>query len=248
VYILFENIYKLLRLFMAMFGLDDIYFLRNIKQRRKEEKNNVIDIITNIKGNVDEAWFIYLPASVYDLKYLREKSIPKNHPFVMYRVPMDVISLNFDITDKIFNRILDHSIEMINKYNIKTINTLGQSLGNCLSLKLANDYNSKKVVSIVPGGDLSDMVGGSLYIEKLFGKNKYDVITAKNKLKRFDQTKNLENLPDDITVYISYFDKIMPYIGGKNLVEKMKKNNKKPKVITSYLKGHVLTIFFINPY
>ena len=82
----------------------------------------------------------------------------------------------------------------------------------------------------------------------MFGKYKYDVITAKNKLKRFDQTKNLDNLPDDITVYISYFDKIMPYTGGKNLVEKMKKNNKKPKVITSYLKGHVLTIFFINPY
>ena len=30
-----------------MFGLDDIYFLRNIKQRRKEEEKNIIDITTN---------------------------------------------------------------------------------------------------------------------------------------------------------------------------------------------------------
>lgn len=232
-----------------MFGLDDWFFIRNVEKRRKEEIEDQIKIKSEFRKDSEKVWFCYLPGTVFDSPFLLKRALPKSDSFIAYRLSRKMVSLNPEETIKLFEEIYNLSAREIKKRKLKNICVLGMSFGSSIACLLARNFPVEKAVLVVPGADLPYCMFNSSYTKKLFGEEeikKHDINKAEKIFSQLNPINNLSNLPKDTFIYLSFWDRIMPYKDSVRIVRKLKENRKKYKAKTNYFFGHSLTIVGFN--
>lgn len=201
----------------------------------------------------DFTWVCFLPQRTTLVIAQKYHLLPKKGNLIVYEVPLNLIADDPNITRKAFFSLVE-DFESVYKGIIdkENIAFAGISVGSMPAIFIANKYRSKKIRIICSTAKLGEGIFGAFAargiknkcIKNGFNEKSYDSV-----LNEINPIKNIVNLPEDIKIIISKFDKYIPYAGGKKLAEEIRKNKKKAKVYKFYFYGHFLTmakIGFLN--
>ena len=230
-----------------MFGLEDrFFFLRRRFQQSKVYGGEKIVKDSNTTGNSERRWVCFLPAAAYDNRSVRSRYTPSNGDNSIYKIPKNAVSPNPHETSNILWGIYQDAASEIESLKDSTeISVIGVSLGNVLAFKLADQYPTKDLISVTPGADLPLCIWDGIGTKEVIKQAKKDGRTLEDfetVLSTWSPMNNLNNITGEIEVHLGYWDKVIPYSNGVNLVERLRQAGKNLTVNTHPLFGHGSTI------
>jgi len=228
---------------------DKIYSIVGNKKRIKEIGDVNFKRIETGKSN-NLIWVCFLPWRVSFKEAKKIGLVPKNGRVITYEGPIGLANPDPNIAKELLKKIVsDLKLLKLNNFNI-----LAHSIGNYPAFFVANHFNVKKLVSVVPGSKLGACIYDSIVTQEVkkmaikLGYNnsfQYDLCITKT-----NPISNLDNLPSDIEIHIATHDFFIPTIYGEELISELIKN-RNPKILRYNNKGHVLTLAKFgkdNPY
>lgn len=242
------------------FGLvDNLYSFMGHNQKKKEigdiqhhqyhQKSQTIPDtnynkhIRHIYENetIGPTWVCFLPWRTTFEEALKIGILPKKGKVIVYECPRGIVNPNPEIPKKMLLALVDD----IKRLNLGRFNVLGFSVGTYVAFYVANNFNVKKLVSVVPGAKLgacmwkgcSTTVVREMAISLGINSHKdYDKV-----IKGTNPSQNIHSLPQDIEVHIATHDKIIPSKYGYKLLNKIQKKHH-VNIVEYEGKGHVLTL------
>ena len=142
-----------------MFGLADrLYALRKRREGYVEPEIDWRPKVVSHNGK-DTSWFCFVPHNVSGRPLLREGIIPAEGKVFVYTISsLNIVKPSPEETIDRLQEIYNDAINRMNHAlaNGHTLNLLGVSLGNVLSIRASNEINSEieRIVSIVGGARL----------------------------------------------------------------------------------------------
>jgi len=229
--------------------IDKILTQKNRKQREKEIGDKLYKII-EYQTSAYPVWVCFLPWGVKFDEAKKIGIIPKSGKVICFEGPVGIANPDPNVTKILLQQIIND----LDSLNLSEFNVLALSIGNYLGYYVANHFNVKKLVSVVPGSKLGACIYDGIASQEV---RKRAVLLNINSSEEYDAKltgtnpiENLNNLPEDIEIHIATHDFFIPTVHGEELIQAMIKNGKNPKIFR-YKKGHVLTLAEFgkcNPY
>ena len=124
---------------------------------------------------------------------------------------------------------------------------VGASLGVTIALKAANNFPIHKLLCVVPGANLQKCIKEGIVTRPIYEQalsQGYTFSDFSNALHDFCPINNLDHLSKktNISMYLGFWDKMIPYKDGMDLVKSMKDRGLNPKIKKRYFFGHGLTV------
>lgn len=232
-----------------MLGISDIIMSLVNGTTEKEQKNADEFLKYKINRKSDITWFCFLPRRTNLDIAKKYNLLPRNGNVIAYEVPLNLIASNPNITKNTFFSLINDFKNEYSKLVSRKIALLGISIGSIPAFYLANRYKADKLRIVCTTEKLGDGIFSAFAARKIkkecikegFNAKIYDEI-----LDGINPIKNISNLPGDTKIVISKFDNYIPYKGGLNLINEIKKRNKNIKFYKFLISGHFLTMFRVG--
>ncbi len=233
-----------------MFGIEDLIGL-SIRGYGMSEPDYPREEIFKTVVNADsrKSWICIMPAFVFGRDNLKKEIVSRESSAIIYRLPKDIVTTSPSATRRVLDLVYqDASNEIKNlKQKGSEINLAGISIGGTIAFKLANKFHPKNLVCLTPGADLPISITQSLATKPIYEESirkGYTFSDFKNQLDDFSPINNLDNLDSStqISLHLGVWDRMIPYVQGKLLADKLKSTGLKPQVRTRYFFGHTFTI------
>lgn len=215
---------------------------------------------THKKGSKE--LFVIFPPWRSHLYYnlLVKRQLLKNDCSVLeYEFPAAILSSNWKFTLKYFNFICSHAVKEIkrlkNKYKFQKLSMIGVSLGcvNACMCARVLPLKTQDLFLIAPGHCLAESMWEGISTQKIRKSYESKNISLKELKKHWHKLapeNNLSNLKcDNISIFLSKSDRVIPFRCGKILLDKLKLQKCNISYENEKLLGHYLTafLFYIYP-
>ena len=218
------NLYKIDKEPLFMLGIIDRFYVFTKSIKGDEDHNASWKFEIEQHNGKETSWFCFIPNKVARMPLLRKGLIPNEGDIFIYTLSsLNLIKPNPEQTVRSLTEIYNDVTERINQSLEKghTLNFLGVSLGNVLSIRAAgnSDSNIEKLVSIVGGGRLGLSAWDSLLTghiarqSELRSPEEYE-----KKLSEFSPLNNIEGITtNEIIIRLGTNDLLIPYKYGQEL-------------------------------
>lgn len=189
------------------------------------------DIIVIVPGWMHRKFKKYKPF------ILLEHNIPKNYGYIRYNYSHDMLNSDPILTKKNILKLtkrIETDLNKLNKKSKRNFYGYGQSLGNLFLCISSKDIYFKKIVYILPGDNLAEMVWNGEATEKIKKKMEKDGMTLpklKELWKEISPDHQFKRKARKTEYYIKNGkrDKIIPQKNSKGLIKYLKE--KKIKLV-----------------
>jgi len=233
-----------------MFGLVDRLYLRR-HGYGNPDFNGFVRSRISVRGDPKCLWMIFLPASLYDKKRYREKSILPDSLSVVYRIPQDLITQDPKEIRGELGLIYNYASSLIEFYerSLGNIGTIGISLGTSPATKLANKYFQliTKLRLVAPGSNLISCIREGRFTSRIYEDSlKNGTVTEQDWIDNLDEYSPINNLNKlsetmEIDITLGRFDDVVPYRYGRELVMGLRERGLEPNVNEVNILGHSFT-------
>ncbi|EKD29502.1 MAG: hypothetical protein ACD_78C00383G0006 [uncultured bacterium (gcode 4)] len=224
------------------FGLVDKFFSKLYNKQREKEIGNENYKRIELRKNEDETWVCFLPWRVSFKEANKLGFIPKNGRVIVYEGPIGLTNPNPNKAKDLLERL----VADLKSLKLPNFSVLALSIGTYPGFYVANSFNVKKLVAVVPGSKLGSCIYGGIATQ---GVRQRAILFGIKDSKQYDSLiigtnpiENLNNLPEDIEIHLANQDFFIPTIYGEELIGKLDELNKKYRIFR-YDKGHVLTLY-----
>lgn len=233
-----------------MLGVLDLIMASHNKVTDDEAKDAKKFFKYSLDRDSDLTWVCFLPRRTTLEIAQKYHLLPEEGNILAYEVPLNLIAGNpNDTRDAFFSLVKDFEDVHGNELKGRKISFLGISVGSMPALFLANRYKTEKVRVVCSTAKLGEGIFSAFAARKIkrdavglgFDAEAYDDI-----LDEINPVENIENLPEDIKIVISRFDKYIPYKGGVELAKEIRKIKKNVKVYKFFTIGHFLTMLRVG--
>ncbi len=224
-------------------AIDYLYNIFSSKETVQIEDTSFKRTIHNDNGDSKEPWVCFLPWRIETQEAEKLGLIPKKHKAIVYEGPIGIANPNPQITRDLQQEL----VEDIHKLNLGTFNVLAYSVGTYPGFYVANNFPTKKFVSVLPGARIGACLWDGIATQKVrkLAIQDHNIQDAKQYdavLKGTNLIENIQNLPKDIEVYLASHDKYIRTPHGEELVKEMINQGKNPQVKRYWGKGHALSL------
>jgi len=209
-----------------------------VKIITKEYRHNNKHIVFHLTGWSNQQWMYWAFAKILNLFRM---------DCVVYTYGSDILTPNVDATYKNFHTVKDDVLERIATYKkngYTKISLFGTSIGNNIAFLVAN--NSKDVHNMIvniTGADLARTVWtwdiAVIGFKQQLLDQKMTLAELKKEWSALSPINNSDNLSQELLLYTSQNDEIIPYSQQKKLQEKLQKNIRGLKIFTNTFLPHV---------
>lgn len=199
-----------------------------------------------------ESWYCFVPRAV-NKRSLAKGLIPKNGKVSVYTISsFNIMNPDPEITTSKLRKIYDDANFRINHdiQNGLTINLLGVSLGNVLSVRVATNVQEgklRRLVSIVGGGKLGLSAWDSILTKNIVRSS---VLSAQEYEKRVSEFSPIHYVgeinPQEIFARFGSSDLLIPYKYGKELAQGLEKIDCDQNIRTYPYADHCTAMFFAS--
>ncbi len=221
-----------------MFGLaDKLYSLRKCREGYVEPEIDWRPEIVSYNRK-STSWFCFVSNNISKRPFLRNRIIPKEGDVFIYTISsLNIIKPNPEQSVRKLQDIYEDSMNRMYKELVdgKTLNVLGVSLGNVLSIRASSDINSsiERIISIVGGGRLGLSAWDSILTGSIARKSGCQSRTEyEEKMSLFSPLNYISGIKaGKISIRLGTRDLLIPFKQGQELswafVEQAKKTGTK---------------------
>jgi len=236
-----------------MLGIIDRLMIRLYNKKPTSNEKDLKCSRYFLEQSGDVTLIYFLPKSV-NLQTMKKLGlIPGDGDVLIYGIPDSFLASSPNIVMEAFCNLEKDFISQYKKLDLvnKRIRFLGLSIGTMPAFYFANKMKCEKVVAVCPtdklgNGIFSTLAASKLKIKDAVIKNGYDAGKYDEIIRSINPMNNIENLPQNVEIYLARFDNYVPFQGGKRLVDNIKKYNKDIKVKQFNLVGHVMTMIIFG--
>lgn len=187
-------------------------------------------------------WVCFLPWRTPFVTAKKYGLLPKHSNFIALEGP----ATRVDPDPVVAKASLFRLVEEVEKLKLNDFGVLGLSAGNYPAWYVANHFNVQKLVSVCPGSCVGSSIWNGIATKEVcrrsvqdhsMSEKTYDSVLAET-----NPVENVENLPEDIDIYIASHDKFIPTYLGEELVSKLVDRKKKYRITRNIGRGHFLTL------
>jgi len=185
-----------------------------------------------------------------DFARIKKEAIKAGFSFLAYRFPAEILSSDYNLTKKCYEKIQNLVCEDLKKlkkqYAFSKFNLISVSISCVNACMIANNYPGiSKIILIVPGNCLAESLWKGVRTQHIKKQFEIDGVSLKQLKKywfKLAPEHNISKLKNvEVQVYLSKSDEIIPYECGKKLVSSMKNSGLSPFVEENRLLGHYFT-------